>query len=103
MFGINRKVKAIKQALEKNDSGKEHLDTYAKNRVKVFLNSTGLTLLLVLSFAGIGFMFDMITPGSGHKFLIISLVLGYPFTQMTMFIRFRRFAQKQIHNSENNG
>lgn len=103
MLKINNKIKEVKEIYEKAGQSSESVDIYMRSRVKVFLNSTGYTLLLVLSFAAVGFTLDRLSDGGGHKFLIISLMLGYPITQISVFLRFRKFAQNQINKTDQNG
>lgn len=68
------------------------LDRMTKKRIRVFLFSSGFTLLMIGLFVGSGYILDQVL-GTWPKAFVGGLVISYPVTQVYLFKKYKREAQ----------
>lgn len=83
-----------------NEKGKKPtVEIFTDNRIKIFLLSTGYTIIIVGIIAVSGYYLD-------HYFetwptiFIASLIVGYPLSQFLIYQKFRSFAKNKLKENQ---
>ncbi len=71
------------------------MDSFARNRITIFLHATGYTIVNVAVISGLGYLLDQ-QLGTFPGFFITGLVLSFPLTMVLIYKKFKKFALKEI-------
>ncbi len=74
----------MKTEEEKTENRNKQLENLKQTRLKVFLRTTLITVLVLAVIVGIGYSLDLLLE-SKPVATIISLVIGYPLTQIIIY------------------
>ncbi len=64
------------------------IDEYRRKRLEAYAYTSGFTLAMVLVLGGIGYLLDL-KFGTGHRYLIIGIIVSYPLTQFYLYRKFK--------------
>lgn len=81
--------------MNNNESRNQHVDTFTKNRLMIFVQATSYTLGMIAVLGGAGYLLDQKFSTSPTIF-IIGLALAYPFAQLILFKKMKKLGKSEL-------
>lgn len=82
--------------MDKEEPKIDLIETWGSTRIRVFLQTTATTIVVIAIFAGGGYLLDK-QLGTYPTIFIIGLIVSFPITQIYLYKKLKKFAKSKIN------
>ena len=82
--------------MDKEEPKIDLIETWGSTRIRVFLQTTATTIIVIAILAGGGYLLDQQVQ-TYPTFFLIGLIASFPITQVVLYKQLRKYAKKKIN------